>query len=1260
MGVWRADSFDEAQGSDDLWNQALPPTSQFASQISVGEPDVVPVNQAASAWDDWRSEIAALGGVSPLIHFDHDAANHIDLRHGHPGGLARFIAGSPTLLGTLIRDDVQRRRAHQAATKLFTHHTELLHSRGIDSIQLGIGLVQWRHGGETYRGPLLLRPVTLRRRGSDIEFTLQRSGVRLNPALQREFAKHLELQLDAEAFVRLTEDEGAFRPNFALDRLRDLTAHRDDVSVKAQLVVGSFAEVAAPLLSDASQLSHPLLDAIGGNPAAQEEVRQSRAPVEVPDADRRSPDVDRLIVDADTEQDLIVTHILAGNSMTVRTLPGTGSTQTLVNALGALVAHNKRVLVVSPRRATLGAISDRLARTALPGMAARVNDAPRDLIRSIGRNEKATAIDSRDVDRALERVREVIIRYRGALSHNDPQLGVSVLEAIHWLSRLSLQDNPPQTQARLSTEALTRLATGRDDAAQLLREAAELGQFRFGPDDSPWYGVEFSDHDHALRSQQLAKRLASEVLPRLKTMAHQVLEHTALPAPRDFGQLALFVHLLVDIRESLDRFQPGVFDRPLTDLIAATGSNEQASQLTRIQRRRLKALAKEYVRPGMHVGDLHGFLVKINEQRHTWQRFVESGHPPSVPPGLADLQPLLQEAQQDIRTLSETLGREPEQSLAHSSVDQLIELMASLGAESDVLRTLEDRAQVTSTLQDWDLGPLVDDLANRHVSAGDVAHELELAWWRGALEHILSQNQDLLGQDSLLLHRLESDYRLVDEAHASSNAKRLAWQLAERWSVGLMDWPEEAAWLKSALKSGGVTPTNLHEKAPHLSRALAPVWLASPYDVHKLPASQSFDVVVVADAGAVTLAEVAPAIRRGRQVVAMGDPVIQRPEEFDVGLWSDAEEHSSDPEAKHPHSALGVLAEILPGHELTRSYRVTGEDLADLVDRNLYSGHIASLPWAGSFLGHRSVELDIVEDGFGLPDPITGVIESVDAEVRAVVDQVIHHARSQPTQSLMVVTASNRHSQRVYEGVARAVGEHPELSEFFTADGPEPFVSVTLRQAHAMSRDRVIFSLGFGRTPHGRVLSDLGMLSEPGGERLLALGLTRARRHLRVVSCLRPDDLSDPRLQPAVRAVGKVLGEIQNPPALPEVAHESDPMLVDLAERVKKLGLTVSLDHHGVIPLAAHAHGVCIAVDTDRQLLGMSIREGLRLRPQALGRLGWHYVRVHSFELFSDPDGVARKIAAVAGVVAAQEASHPEAGDSEGSTSERPDTHASS
>ena len=37
--------------------------------------------------------------------------------------------------------------------------------------------------------------------------------------------------------------------------------------------------------------------------------------------------------------------------------------------------------------------------------------------------------------------------------------------------------------------------------------------------------------------------------------------------------------------------------------------------------------------------------------------------------------------------------------------------------------------------------------------------------------------------------------------------------------------------------------------------------------------------------------------------------------------------------------------------------------------------------------------------------------------------------------------------------------------------------------------------------------------------------------------------------------------------------------------------------------------------------------------PEQLRRLGWSYLRVHSFELFTDPDAVADRIAGVLGAV---------------------------
>ncbi len=1237
--MWRADNYDAPEPSGQSLDTPAWWTRDLAHQVSVGDAEAIPVNHAQETWDQWRTQLSALGGPSPLVHFQDRQENRIDLSRGHPGGLARFLAGSPTLLGNLIRDDVARRPAHKAALRLVEHAGELKHTRGLDTIALGIGLVEWEHDGVHYSGPLLMRPVKLRRVGADVEITLKRSRVRLNPGIQRAFAEQLGVTLDADAFVALTNEDGAFKPNPALDRLRDLTAHKEGIAVQARLVISSFGEVGHDMLRDAKDLRHPFLEALGGNESAIATLRDSRVPVEIIPADEKTADADRYVLDADSEAEVVLANILGGNSVCVRVLPGAGGTQLVVNALAALVAGNKRAVVVSPRPATLKAVAERLAEVGLAGMALSVDNPGPGLIKAIGRNEKAKRPAVRDVDQALERLRKVILLYREALTKKDDELGVSAEDCFQKLGSLSLLPTPPETTARLESEALVALAGGLGQAAELLARAADLGEFKYGPEDTPWYGVSFENVQDAKKSHERAGALSRETVPRLLERIGPIIDQTPLPHATTVGQMGIFLRLLVDMRDSLDRFQPSVFDRSLRDLVTATGPMELSKTMPRMQRRRLKALAKEYVRPGVNVGDLHDALVKIQSQREIWNRYVETGHPPTMPGGLGDAHVAYQQVEQDLTELDRVLGRTgPGARLADMPTEEMHQLLGRLAEESEILQSLERRQEVVDHLANWHLQPLVYDLATRHVDADRVATELELAWWRGALETILAKEDALLGSDQSVLERLEADYRLVDEAHRGGNAQLVQWHLAERWSLGLVDWPEEATELKKLLKNQIASVKNVHAFAPHLTQALGPVWLATPYTVHRISDTVRFDTVFILDAGAITTPEALGALRRAPQVVAVGDPITQVPRPFSTALVSPENHAEVDLDALHEESVLAQLTELLPSFAITKSHRASGDDLARVVNQAFYGAQQETLPWAGSFLGHQAVSLEVIAEGHGMPDPTTGVVESVDAEVQAALNHVIDHVVTRPSESLMVITASSVHAGRVHDAVVQAVAKRPDIAKFFTGESEEPFLVVTIDQASALTRDRVIFSLGYGRTPHGRVLSELGPLSQPGGERLVAVAFTRARRHLRVLSCVGVEELRDARLSTTTRALGDVLHLAAQPQLAMEKPAQQDPLLVDLARRLVAMGMQVELDYQGSIPLAAKHGGYCIAVDTDSSLMSLGVREALRFRPAALARSGWHYVRVHSLELFTAPDVVAQRIATLVGLADAPSA----------------------
>ncbi|GAA1506842.1 hypothetical protein GCM10009761_06090 [Agromyces terreus] len=1223
---------------DALTPEAMPQNLTSPHSLSLGDPDLVAGNVAEPAWHRWQRELERVGGRSPLVRFVDTPRTRIELSTTHPGGLPQFITGRSTLLSSLIRDELALRNAKLAAAEITQKGVELRSVRGIESVHLAIGLASWRNAGEEFLAPVLLRPLAIRRYGRDFELKLKGQPF-LNPALARELREQFQITLDADAFVALAITNGVFKPQPVIDRLRGLTSHLPWFQVAPRLVVSSFAEAGPSMAADAANLEHPLIDAIAGNPSAKARYADSGRRARPVPQDERPPSTDTLLLDADPEQERVIAEIEAGTSLVVKTLPGTGGTQTIVNVVGSLVAKDQRVLVVGARRASLDGIAHRLGQVGLGGAAVTTAALRRDLIASISRNEKVERPRVADVDDALVRLRKALVDYRSALTRRDPALHVSVLEALGELAGLALRPQAPATTARLSPASLTALAEGRDAVSRDLVRAAALGEFKYGPGDSPWYGASFTSSEEATTAHELAKRLSTADVPRLIDRGRTLIAQTRLRTFESVAELGVFLRLLLDVRETLDRFRPSVFDRPLGELISATAPRRDSPGMSGANRRRLRRHALEYVRPGVHVTDLNAALRGIQQQRTLWQRYSEAGSIPAVPVGLDDVHVAYRSVEGDLAVLDTPLGLAgTPRRLAARPVRDLTTMLTGLAAESEVLANLQERTALLASLRELGLDPLLVDLAKRHVPEQVVASELELAWWQSVLEQMLATDTALLGADTALLDRLEGDFRLVDEAHASSAGPQLAWHLGESWKVALVDHPDEAELLKRMLRGDRVDGRSLQRDTPHLFRALAPVWLSSPYDVARIDPSITFDTVVLVDAGSTTMAENLGAIKRARQVVAFGDPVTQTPTLFDTGLddpdvIGDAAEVEIDADgvdALHADSALARLGELLPTMTLTRSYRAGGEDLAELVNRRFYGGRIESLPWAGSFLGHGSLGLHYVR-GNGLPDQVTGTVESIDSEVAKVVELVMEHAVKRPRESLMVITASARHAARVHQAVLAAFAKRTDLSDFILKDRAEPFTVLTLEQSVAQSRDRVIFSVGYGRTPHGRLLSNFGSLGEPGGDRLLAVGMTRARRSMDLVSAFRPDDIDADRQSHGVLALASILSQTEERAAERAEGTSGSAMLDDLAVRLERRGIRVAPGHRGRLALAAANAGKAVVVETDEVLTGFSLRESLRLRPDVLRRLGWHYLRVHSFELFGNPEAVADRVATLLG-----------------------------
>lgn len=1187
----------------------------------------------------WLEELATIGGPSSLRHFRADRGTYVDLTTAHPSGVATLLAGRPVMLTSLLREPLAFRTALDAADLVALKGAELEASRALSAVQLAIGLASWTTSGGDVRCPVFLRSATLRRLGRDYEVRLRG---RLQPNAALLHSLHNDgVTVRASALLAEAGDGDTLVPEPAFELLRSVAGELPGFAVDARAALSTFGDVAGAMLADSADLAHPVLDALTGHAGARAGLTTTIEPETPTNPDRRDPSTDRLLLDADTEQERVIDAILGGSNLVVETLPGTGLTQTVVNAIGQLVDRDRRVLVVTPRAASIRAIRSRLRGAGLDGLAMTPRTVRRDAIAAISRNERAQRPATAELDDALVRLRHVLADYRTALTTKSSRFGVSPFQVLEQLSALELLEVPPTTTARLDGQTLERLAdpASRAATAERLRELSRLGAFRFGPDDSPWYGVMFSTTEEVGRIHRLAKELTDGRVEEVIASGRGIVAQTNLRPPESFGQLGVVLRLLADIRETLDRFHPEVFDADLPALIEATGSRREGSEMSASRRRELRAIARDLVRPGAVVSDLHETLKFVHRQRILWHRYVNDGALPNVPVGIEAARADYRAVAGEIQQIDEFLQDADATTLVDTPIDELPQRLRELADDSEYLHAVVERLAITEELREQGLSPLLDDLLERRLEGDRVGDELEQAWWQSVLERQLQDEKGLLNANTRILTRLENDFRVVDEAHTSSSAEQLMWQFAQAWKVGLIDHADEAEALRTLLRAPGVGARSLVERAPKLSRSIAQVWVSTPYDVPRIDDRIEFDTVLIVDAGDMSTAEAIGAIRRGRQVVAFGDPVTQAPSPFSIAVrprTDSALPRGVDADVVRERAADSIYAQLvgfLPVMSLTRSYRAGGEDLVELVNHRFYGGRLEAMPWAGAFLGHSSLTYSYVSGGTGMPDSRTGNVEATDAEVQRVVELVIDHAIHRPRESLMVITASAVHAQRVEQAVWSALSLRNEVVDFFTGPRKEPFLVMTIEQASALARDRVIFSLGYGITPHGRVLSEFGVLATPMGERALAVAMTRARRSLVIVSCVRPDQLDLSKMTSGTIGLAEILTELEErterPGGIDPFDESKAPMLVDLARRLSVLGMRVDLDYRGRIPLVASYGPRAIAIDLDAVDAedAPTLREQLRLRPELLKRLGWYYLRVHAFELFANPESVARRIA---------------------------------
>lgn len=445
---------------------------------------------------------------------------------------------------------------------------------------------------------------------------------------------------------------------------------------------------------------------------------------------------------------------------------------------------------------------------------------------------------------------------------------------------------------------------------------------------------------------------------------------------------------------------------------------------------------------------------------------------------------------------------------------------------------------------------------------------------------------------------------------------------------------------------------------------LFPCWLLSPENVSSLlPLKKNmFDIVIFDEASQVFIESTIPTIYRGKNIVVAGDAKQLRPSatfmKRYLGADPENEEDYSVQAALEVESLLDLAVARYGSANLTYHYRSKNSELIDFSNSAFYQTELRIAPNISKNRVSRPIERYKVAGKW--------IDRKNVQEAKKVVELLSEIFRTRKNnESIGIITFNSEQCSCISDAIDREAAKNPDfrsayIKESYRIDNGEDcsiFVK-NLENVQGDERDIIIFSIGYAENELGKVYTSFGSLSAEGGENRLNVAITRAKSKIIVVTSIEPEALKvdtaknlGPKLLQKylmyVRAVSAgnidvvktILAELDpKETKANSVLTSSLPIELQMKERLEKLGYKVDTalgNRNNRISLAVYdekqdRYLVGVELDTDATASSESILERDVYKPKFLEARGWTIMRVWCRDWWLSPQKVIKAIAATA------------------------------
>ena len=360
-------------------------------------------------------------GISPSYDLPEPTDEHKDGRH------------TDTDIQTLLLPDDLERKMNALTNKCRTWVQET----GINVLNAAFGFLEWTEpdGRTNSFAPLVLMAVEVKKKKTrhGPEFWVNWSGD--EPEINTVLAEKMRLDFGIE----MPKFEGGSIENY-LKEVAEISPKSLQWKVRRQVAFGIFPSARMAMYYDLDTSTHSftqneaICQLFGGSGTGGVTPFADDYDVDHPDVEKKVP---YLVLDADASQFSTLVDVADGKNLAVEGPPGTGKSQTIVNAIAAALADGKRVLFVAEKLAALEVVKSRLESIGLgefilPLQAARSTRAL--VVQSIrDRIEMTVPRISGEYDAKIEKFRQVrseLATYIDAISAQIGHTGFTVFDIL--------------------------------------------------------------------------------------------------------------------------------------------------------------------------------------------------------------------------------------------------------------------------------------------------------------------------------------------------------------------------------------------------------------------------------------------------------------------------------------------------------------------------------------------------------------------------------------------------------------------------------------------------------------------------------------------------------------------------------------------------------------------------------------------------------------------------------------------------------------